>query len=322
MLLVAGSLNYDTTLIVNHFAPPKSIVRKIMRYFGGSGGNAAVAAAKILGKGKVFMLGALGDDEIGLKYLEELKKVGVDTSLIKVFKNVETGQAFIALRPDGENAVYSFRGANDLLMPDVLTEEDLALIRCMNALLLMNPPLPTAKLLVDMFRNMKKPIFWDPGALSKKGFDELLPIIKFCDYILPNEDELLFMTNTSNVNDALRRLFSVNPKVKLVIKVGIRGSVFIDPTKKLVIEIPAVRPELLGLRVTSTVGCGDTFTAVFTSFKLLGRDDLEALKIATCAASIKASRENPQGSPTLNELLSYLSRCYDYIAERVSGLRI
>ncbi len=35
MILVAGSLNYDITLYVDRFAPPKSVVKKIKRFLGG-----------------------------------------------------------------------------------------------------------------------------------------------------------------------------------------------------------------------------------------------------------------------------------------------
>ncbi|MEM3948033.1 MAG: PfkB family carbohydrate kinase, partial [Zestosphaera sp.] len=79
-LLVVGSLNYDVMLFVERFAPPKTRVNRLKTFLGGSGGNAAVSAAKILGPGKVAFLGAVGDDEIGRLQLNDLERHGVITN--------------------------------------------------------------------------------------------------------------------------------------------------------------------------------------------------------------------------------------------------
>ncbi len=313
-LLVTGSLNYDVVLLVDHFAPPKSIVKEIRRYLGGSGGNAAVAAAKILGHGNVGMLAALGDDYIGGKHLEELISLGIDVSLIKVFKNVESGQAYVALRTDGENAIYSYRGANDLLLPNTLTNDDLMRVRSYDSLLVMNPPIPTAEYLSSLFSNDGKDVFWDPGALSRAGIKGLAKVIKHTKYLLPNLDELLLMTNTKDLSRAIDVVRELRKDAVIIAKAGLKGSYIVDLSKLRAIKVSSVRTEDLGLKVVSTVGCGDTYSGVFAALINKGLDIIDASELATCAAAIKASRESPRASPTLEELMSFKDKCLKVIS--------
>jgi len=321
MLLVVGTLNYDITMYVDHFAPPKSIVKRIERYLGGSGGNAAVAAARILGKGKVVLLASVGNDDIGRKHVEELRREGVETRLIKVINGVETGQAYIALKPDGENAIYSYRGANSLLLPNLLSSSDEEFIFSnVKALLIMNPPIEMAKYLVSKLRNRVKFISWDPGALSRLGLDGLKPVIAHTNYLLPNEDELLAMTNTLRIDEAIKRLEEVNPDSVIIIKRGLKGSTIVDLVRGESYSVSAVRPEDIGLRTISTVGCGDAFSGVFSAALYMGKDYIEAVKLATCAATINASRISPRGSPKIDYLLSIYDRCIGKII--IKGVKI
>ncbi len=260
------------------------------------------------------MLAALGDDYIGGKHLEELINLGIDVSLIKVFSNVESGQAYVALRSDGENAIYSYRGANDLLLPSSLTNDDINKIKSYNALLIMNPPISMAEFLSKMFHKSEKIVFWDPGALSRKGIKVLHKVIMNTNYLLPNLDELLIMTNTNNLEDTIREIERINRDLTIVAKAGLNGSYIINLRKYEVLKLSSVKVSDLGLKVVSTVGCGDTYTGVFAALITKGLDVIESAKLATCAAAIKASRESPRGSPTWDELQKFRSRCDDLIS--------
>ena len=260
------------------------------------------------------MLAALGDDYIGGKHLEELINLGIDVSLIKVFRNVESGQAYVALRSDGENAIYSYRGANDLLLPNSLTNDDMNKIRRYNALLIMNPPIPMAEFLSNIFHNERKTVFWDPGALSRKGINALRKVVANTNYLLPNLDELLIMTNTNNLEDAMKEIEKVSKDLIIVAKAGLNGSYIINLRKYEVLKLSSVKVSDLGLKVVSTVGCGDTYTGVFAALITKGLDLIESAKLATCAAAIKASRESPRGSPTWDELQKFRSRCDDLVS--------
>lgn len=323
MILVAGSLNYDITLYVDRFAPPKSVVKKIKRFLGGSGGNAAVAAARILGRGKVFLLSAVGNDEIGRAHVRALRDEGVITTLVKVIDDAESGQAFVIINKSGESAIYSYYGANACLTPEEVRDDVASVLEKVSYVLIMNPPLPIASMLVKLAQEKGRVILWDPGALSNLGLSKLADIIKATNYLLPNREELLILTGSKNETEAVGKLLKMNPELKLVIKEGAWGVKYVDLKNRVIYLIGGVPLRELGLELASTVGCGDTLVGAFTALKSMGYSDIEALKLSNCAAAINASKEEPRGSPRFNELIKlFKNKCSRLISTRIAELDI
>jgi len=323
LILVAGSLNYDITLYVDRFAPPKSVVKKIKRFLGGSGGNAAVAAARILGRGKVFLLSAVGNDEIGRAHVRALRDEGVITTLVKVIDDAESGQAFVIINKSGESAIYSYYGANACLTPEEVRDDVASVLEKVSYVLIMNPPLPIASMLVKLAQEKGRVILWDPGALSNLGLSKLADIIKATNYLLPNREELLILTGSKNETEAVGKLLKMNPELKLVIKEGAWGVKYVDLKNRVIYLIGGVPLRELGLELASTVGCGDTLVGAFTALKSMGYSDIEALKLSNCAAAINASKEEPRGSPRFNELIKlFKNKCSRLISTRIAELDI
>ncbi len=310
MLIVSGSLNYDMFFKVDYFAPPKSVIKELHRYLGGSGGNSAVAAARILGDKKVAFIGAVGKDEIGRKHIISLMNEGILTNLIFAIEGVESGQAFVASDPSGETAVYSYYGANTYLSPDLIRKEEVQeTIRNSWGILITNPPLPTIKELVSASRKNGKVIFWDPGALSKHGLEALKEIIMRIDYLMPNKKELLTLVETQDMDKALHLLKAINPGLKVIVKEGDEGSTLYNLKENLGIHISSIQPTSLGLNVSSSVGCGDTYSGVYAALKHEGWEDSEALIAGACASTINLAFDGPRNSPKLNKLMQYLPKC-------------
>ncbi len=306
-VVVAGSLNYDTMLFVDRFAPPKVRVRALARYLGGSGGNAATAAARFLGvRGTVIMVGAVGNDEVGRKHIDALRSEGIDTSFIVIKDSVESGQAFVAVNPSGETAIYSYYGANEALnYADVRPLLNSGVKP--DAVLIMNPPIEVAEAIAGWARERGAKVVWDPGSLSHEGIDKLGGVIRRVDIIAPNKDELLSMTRATSVEEAVERLRQINPGLLVLSKEGINGSrLFMEDRVLIVRGIPTER---LGLMTRSTSGCGDAYVGVFTAAVSVGHDFVDAMVFATCAATINASREGPRGSPRYTELVKYAGEC-------------
>lgn len=313
-VVVAGSLNYDTMLFVDRFAPPKVKVKALARYLGGSGGNAATAAARFLGvRGSVIMVGAVGNDGVGRKHLDALRSEGIDTSFIVIKDGVESGQAFVAVNPSGETAIYSYYGANEMLNDADVRPLINSGIRP-DAVLIMNPPIGVAEAIAGWARERGAKVVWDPGSLSHEGVDKLGRVIRRVNIIAPNKDELLSMTRAANVEEAVERLRQINPGLVVLSKEGIKGSrLFIEDRVLVVSGIPTER---LGLRTRSTSGCGDAYVGVFTAALSVGHDFIDAMVLATCAATINASREGPRGSPRYTELMKYVSKCRRFAEPR------
>jgi ribokinase len=83
----------------------------LRRLAGGKGGNQAVAAA--LAGASVAMVGCVGDDDDGLSYLARLQRLGIDVSGVARCPGVTTGQAWVTVDAEGENAIVVVPGAND-----------------------------------------------------------------------------------------------------------------------------------------------------------------------------------------------------------------
>jgi len=315
-LLVSGSLNYDIYLFVDNFAPPKSVVKQIKNYLGGSGGNAAVSAAKILGKNNVVFLGAVGDDEIAEKHLEDLKASGVETSYVVKVKNVLSGRSFIAVNRLGETAIYSYYGANEFLNVEYVAKVLENIIDKLEGVLIMNPPLEVATFIAVKSKSRNVKVFWDPGTLVRFGMTQLMTALSSTDYFMPNENELITLTGEESLHKSLEALAKVNPKMRIIIKMGAKGSALYSLEGKTSFCFTAAKPESLGLKTVSTSGCGDVYVGVFTALKVLGSSDVEAAIAATCASTIKASTDNPRGGPDLETLNKYLEICRKHINVR------
>lgn len=124
-VVVLGSLNVDLVVPVErHPRPGETVLADgpVQRFAGGKGGNQAVAAAAA--GATVAMVGAVGDDDGGRAYLERLGGRGIDVSRVQVLDGVPTGQAWITVSEDGENAIVVVAGANERVAAPVL--DDLA----------------------------------------------------------------------------------------------------------------------------------------------------------------------------------------------------
>ena len=68
-IVVVGSLNVDHTLRVPHIAAPGETLTSssMLTCFGGKGANQAVAAARA--GGRVAMIGCVGLDDFGTRYI-------------------------------------------------------------------------------------------------------------------------------------------------------------------------------------------------------------------------------------------------------------
>jgi sugar/nucleoside kinase (ribokinase family) len=70
-LVVCGAINWDIGCFVERLPVPgeEVTVKHITHVSGGTGGNVAVAAARIMGAREVALIGALGGDEIARKQI-------------------------------------------------------------------------------------------------------------------------------------------------------------------------------------------------------------------------------------------------------------
>lgn len=305
--VVIGAINWDTTLFVDEF-PRRGgevVVRRVSHVPGGKAGNAAVAAARLLGPNKVAIIGAVGNDRFASEHARIFNEEGVDCSGLKRNDTIQSGQAHIVVDKTGENVIHTYFGANATILPEDLDDANRReLIENASILTIMDPPFATTLRLAQMAKKLNKIVAWDPGVKSQLGFDRTHSLLQNIDYFLANESEVGFLTGTKTHAMAARKLLRANQKLKVIMKLGARGSIMYGGTKRIVTR--GLDLKLAGLRVVNTVGCGDAFLGAFVAAISERRSDLEALKWANFAAGLKATRPETRGSPDRSTLMKYL----------------
>ncbi len=310
MELVAGAINWDTTVFVDSLpkAGEEVRARKVISVAGGKGANTAVASARILGRDKVGLIGALGNDGIGEEQLKILGEEGVDTSCVKRFDH-PSGQAYIIVDGKGENMILTYKAVNDMLRAEVLDCDIFnEAIDEARAVVVIDPPLEFALSLIerarvgDDGREGGKRIIWAPALLTRSGLNALIDGISKVDYLIMNESECLLLANTDDVMQGFKTLTRLGKR--MVLTRGSEGCLFYWNGK--IASIPGIDLSAIGLNAVSTVGAGDAFLGVFTALLLKGYGELEALFMANLAAALKVAREETRASPYYDELLRYV----------------
>jgi ribokinase len=299
-LVVCGAINWDVSCFVERLPSPGEEVRvkHITRVSGGTGGNVAVAAARILGATEVALIGALGKDDIAQQQVAALAIDNVITEGITYIPGEESGQAYILVDKEGENVIASCLGANARLQPEHLNKPSVKLLlqEC-QGIVLTDPPLEVVTGLITWAKRRKTPLLWDPGILVSQGWEVLQSLASQADILFLNEAEATALWGTTELNMDMQHLQNLRLGNHTVLKLGAQGAALLEPASGMVTEIPALPLKDLGLDVINTVGCGDVFVGAFAAYHVLGASLQKSLVMATAAASLNATHPETRGGP-------------------------
>jgi ribokinase len=166
-IVVVGSLNVDHTLRVPHIPAPGETLTASASFtcLGGKGANQALAAARA--GGDVTLIGCVGEDDFGARYIEHLRSEAIHTGAI-MKAGSSTGCAFITVEESGENSIVVSPGANHALTT-LHVEEHAALIRSAAVLLLqLECPLPAVLRAVSIAAAAGVPVILNPSPLTSE----------------------------------------------------------------------------------------------------------------------------------------------------------
>jgi ribokinase len=310
-LVVCGAINWDISCFVEQLPIPgeEVTVKRITRVSGGTGGNIAVGAARILGAKKVALIGALGKDDIAHQQVAALVDEGVITEGIDHITGVESGQAYILVDQAGQNVIASHLGANARLGLAHLGKAQVKqqLQEC-KSVVLTDPPLEVAAELIKLAKRRDVPVLWDPGILISPNREALLSLVRQAEVLFLNETEASALLGTEKLNTSLQRLQKLGFSNHVVLKLGAQGAAMLEPASGTVVEVLALPLEELGLNVVNTVGCGDVFAGVFAAYHVMGANLQESLIMASAAAGLNATRPETRGSPDRAKLEEVVNR--------------
>jgi ribokinase len=304
LLSVIGAINWDTTIFEERFARSgeEVPVKAVEECSGGKGANVAVAAARILGKGRVAFLGALGDDDLYNKQVSELGREGVLTSGVLMIRNCSSGRAYMLVDGSGRKTIHTHFGANDRIPQQALfsgKEREMLLARTA-MIIIMDAPTSVSETAAKAARRRGATVIYSPGVRARDGLKAIEPIIDLCHIFVVDRVELTNLFKKKRVEDALRAVLDFRPHMTVVTTLGERGCVITKDGSNS--NLDGIDLSKLGMKPVNTTGCGDAFLGAFATSVLLGSNIKDAAMWGNLAGAIKATKYETRGSPSRVEL--------------------
>lgn len=285
---VIGSLNIDYfTRVESLPAPGETVCSDSLDIFrGGKGANQAIAATR---QGcEVILIGSVGNDEHGKKYLKELVKEGIDPAHIESVKG-STGAAFITVDRSGENMIVISSGANGTLTREHIKAKTKQISSAGALLGQFEVPVSAVVEGARIANHKEVPVIINPSPVEKSfPWQEIRT-----DYLLVNEHEAAEVIGFQPWNEELslvkQRIHELRVENLIITRGGDDTLVFNRGDE--VISIPT-----LPVLPIDTVGAGDAFAGCFAARIADGEKLEDALAAANCAGALTtlgAGAQNP-----------------------------
>ena len=311
LVTVVGAINWDIIIFEERFARPgeEVPVRLVEEFPGGKGANVAVAAARILGRGRVALIAALGQDEVSEIQLSGLRSEGVSTEGVVIKKGMRSGRAYILVDDSGRKTIHTHFGANESLTPTDLDSERVSRVLSRSEMVvLMDPPTDVA-LAVARAVDGKSRLLYSPGVRVLGGLRSLRKIMEFADVLVLDTNEFMNLSQNKATQEAIDGLRRQIPELVVVATLGEKGCVV--ARRGVSTSVEGVDLAKLRLRAVNSTGSGDAFLAAFAGYLLMGLSPVEAAAWGNLAGALKATRYETRGSPerrTLESSMKSLER--------------
>lgn len=285
-IVAVGHIVYDIRNYVEAFPEPDHTAVMRMHPRAGGGGSAANVAVNLHRLGfSSGVVGSIGSDRHGKFLMSDLRRFGVDTRQVKVFRGM-TGLSVIIIDAKGEVRVIEDFGVADhrrAIDPDYIKgAKHLHMSGC--ALHLLESASKIAN-------TAGMPISFDPGRSSSRlGEKKLAEILRRCDFLIINRKELRAITGSAEEAEAAR--LAQKYDLVCVIKQGSRE--IIVKAK----EASSFAVEPFHVRAVDTLGAGDAFCAGFIAGVMEKRSLYESVRFANAVAAAKVLRKGAQSLPS------------------------
>ncbi|GAA3487485.1 ribokinase [Streptomyces cremeus] len=264
-VVVLGSLNIDlVTRVPRHPGAGETVLGSGLTVLpGGKGANQAVAAARA--GARVRMLGRVGKDDGGRRYLAALDADGVDTRDVVPTPGEPTGQAHICVDDLGENTIVVIAGANGAVTPadveraaDVIAEADVLLLQ-------LETPLPAVVRAAELADRSGVRVVLNASPVAEVPSR----LLRLADPVIVNEHEYEALGEDAG---------------SVCVTLGGRGARWG--------EHEAVPPSV---EVVDTTGAGDCFAGTLAARIAGGEPPAEALRAAVTAGARATTWHGAQG---------------------------
>lgn len=257
-VIVVGELNVDLILNQIESFPEVGKEKLAGKMTLTLGSSSAIFASNLSALGmRVAFVGKIGNDVFGCFCKDQLEGKGVDTSMLIVSDELKTGATLI-LNFGEDRAMITHQGAMKYLGISDITKEILGMAKHLHF---------SSYFLQPGFRNDLHKLFkmaketglstsldvqWDPAEQWDFDFKKILP---FVDVFLPNELELLNLTQKDSIDTALKEISHYGKLI--LVKKGKNGSLLCYGNKIV------NGKSFLNDYVIDSIGAGDSFNAGF-----------------------------------------------------------
>lgn len=298
-VIVFGSANMDLVVRVGRMPACGETVtgEEFLTAFGGKGANEAVAAVRL--GAQVWLVGCVGKDDFGRRYLSHLNAEGVDTAFVRCDDNLPTGCALITLQADGENTIVVCPGANHSVSCDQVRAAEALVASADIVLVQYEIPEQSVKEVIRLANAANVPVMVNVSPVPEQldfGGGRV-------DYLIVNEVETESITGIAPVDDeSLRRAAVSLHGLEAETVVITRGA---DPT---FVSAPGVQALVPTVRVVpvDTVGAGDTFAGALATAISEGQPLEAAIGFANRAAALATTKVGAQTSMPKRKQLQQL----------------
>lgn len=280
-VLTLGDLCVDLILRGTDVIPEFGQKEKILdNYSLEMGGSCSIFACQCSKLGlRTSVVGKVGNDVFGQLIRSTMKYSGVDTSLVATDETYSTGIS-VQLDRVNDRAILTYDGTIDAIGIDDITDELLMKVKHFHigSYFLMKKVQPYYP---DILRKLKTfgatislDTNWDPREKWDSGIENILQLI---DIFLPNENEAIAITKTSDINSAIKVLRKKVPIIAL--KKGKDGA-------QLYAGDQVYSASAIDFPKVDAIGAGDSFDGGFIYGFLKGMSLTKCLNLACLCGSM------------------------------------
>jgi fructokinase len=275
---------------------------------GGAPANVAVAIAKL--GGQVSFLGRIGDDPLGRFMCDTLIFHSVSTENLIIDPEYRTSTVIVDLDDQGERSfTFMVKPSADqfFCIEDIPIFEDSEWLHCCSIALANEPSRSATFAAMEKIKASGGFVSFDPNIRDEvwSNSEDIIPAIRkaieLADVVKFSEDELEYLTGSTDVNVAMD-ILSMPENVLVVVTKGANGALVIFDGKQKLISGKQVIP-------IDTTGAGDAFVGgmLFCLSSVLEWNTWPNIETAVhwgniCGALATTQKGAMTALPSLNEL--------------------
>jgi ribokinase len=239
------------------------------------------------------MVGKVGADGEGTSYLRALVTEGIDVDAVTVDIDAPTGEAFILLAGDAENAIVVVPGANAALTAADVSGAATALENAAVVLLQLEIPMEAVKAAAQLAGGV---VILNPAPAGDVGSQLLTHV----DVVVPNRGELALLVGGDEATDldgvVAQAQQLARPDLAVVVTMGADGALLVADGVPVHVAPPDVVP-------VDTTGAGDAFCGGLAEALARGEGLEASVRRAVRVGALATTRVVAQtGFPTRDDL--------------------